>query len=75
MTSDKSYLGNIADCPNCHLHYVSVHHVYPEYKVSEHEMWDGWKVMCSNCYYYGPIAKTPRYAIKEWNRHVESVKW
>lgn len=57
--------GGIEDCPRCHLHYVSPVNTEIEGETK-------WRVICSNCYFSGPNANTPRFAIKEWNTMINN---
>lgn len=57
--------GGIDDCPRCHLHYINPNTIKIEGKTK-------WQVICANCYFTGPIANTPRFAIREWNKMVNN---
>lgn len=50
--------GRIADC-KCGLHFVS----------PVRNNTGKWRIFCSNCGFEGPVADTPRYAIKAWNKY------
>lgn len=61
--SDKQYTGGVRDC-ECGLHFVSP---VPITEINGLPIKQKWAVFCMNCGKFGPIADTPRYAIKAWN--------
>ena len=54
--------GGINDCPKCHLHYVNPRPIV----IDGDKMWE---VFCTHCGYSGPVAYSPRFAIRYWNMH------
>lgn len=54
--------GGINDCPKCCLHFVNPCPI-------EIDGTKKWRIFCMNCGYNGPIADSPRFAIRLWNMH------
>lgn len=62
------YPGGISDCPYCRWldNRNNLHTASPQ-PIGD----DKWAVRCGECYRYGPVKGSPRYAIKAWNRLYE----